>query len=106
MSLANRRPDSAVSDTLALIVDLIGDNPDGIAKLLATHVDDGSGHCRACPLAGQRGFDSWPCIHHTAATLAAERLPLTATNRMTLGVLRPSQIVGARPYGAARAGSS
>jgi hypothetical protein len=63
-----------VSDTLALIVALIGDNPAGITKLLTEHVDDGSGHCRRCPLPGQRGFASWPCLHHTAARLATERL--------------------------------
>jgi hypothetical protein len=62
-----------MNDTLALIVALIGDNPAGIEKLLAEHVDDGTGHCRRCPLPGQRGFDSWPCLHHTAATLAAEQ---------------------------------
>jgi hypothetical protein len=68
------------SDTLALIVALIG-NPAGIEKLLAEHVDDGTGHCRRCPLPGQRGFDSWPCIHHVAAALAAEQLPLVQGRR-------------------------
>jgi hypothetical protein len=69
------------SDTLALIVALIGDNPAGIKKLLAEHVDDGTGHCRRCTLPGQRGFDSWPCIHHIAATLAANQLPLVQGRR-------------------------
>ena len=62
-----------MNDTLALIVALIGDNPAGIEKLLAEHVDDGTGHCRRCPLPGQRGFDSWPCLHHVAASLATEQ---------------------------------
>jgi hypothetical protein len=79
-ALRTRRPleagRPAVSETVALIVALIGDNPAGIKKLLADHVDDGTGHCRHCPLPGQRGFDSWPCIHHIAATLATERRPL------------------------------
>jgi hypothetical protein len=78
-ALSTRRPleagRPAVSETVALIVALIADNPAGIARLLVTHVDDGTGHCRGCPL-GQRGFDSWPCLHHIAATLAAERRPL------------------------------
>jgi hypothetical protein len=67
-----------MSDTIALIVALIRDNPAGIRKVLAEHVDDGTGHCRRCPLPGQRGFDSWPCIHHIAATLAFERPPRNA----------------------------
>jgi hypothetical protein len=41
MNRAERPP---VSEMVALIVALIGDNPAGIARLLATHVDDGTGH--------------------------------------------------------------
>ncbi|MHA6621789.1 hypothetical protein [Pseudonocardia sp. DLS-67] len=59
-----------MNDTLALIVALLRDNPARMEKLLAEHVDDGTGHCRRCTLPGQRGFESWPCLHHTAATLA------------------------------------
>ncbi|MGD9528664.1 MAG: hypothetical protein AB7I38_17150 [Dehalococcoidia bacterium] len=45
--------------------------PDVTARLLATHVDDGSGHCRACPLGAQAGYHTWPCSIVTAARRAA-----------------------------------
>ncbi|OLS96285.1 hypothetical protein BJF90_10935 [Pseudonocardia sp. CNS-004] len=62
-----------MTHTLAMIVALIRDNPAGIDKLLTEHVDDGTGQCRRCPLAGQRGFKSWPCLHHIVATLPRSR---------------------------------
>ena len=35
---------------------------DGMAeRLLAQHVDDGRGRCRACPVGGQQGYQRWPC---------------------------------------------
>jgi len=44
--------------------------PAAVETLLAQHVDDGRGHCRACGL-GQRGYLTWPCTIHTAAARAA-----------------------------------
>jgi hypothetical protein len=63
----------APSELLSAMADAMMGNPAGIATLLATHVDDGTGHCRGCPLGGQRGYASGTCILRAAATLAAER---------------------------------
>ena len=49
---------------------LVG-QPGAATKLLAQHVDDGQGHCRACGIGGQRGFLAWPCTIHAAAVRAA-----------------------------------
>jgi hypothetical protein len=62
--------DRATSETVSLIANLI--TPAAVAKLLAEHVDDGHGYCRACKFT-QQGYYPWPCIFHAAATLAAER---------------------------------
>ncbi|MGH8964337.1 MAG: hypothetical protein ACRDXB_03260, partial [Actinomycetes bacterium] len=61
------------SELLSAMADAIMGNPTGVATLLATHVDDGTGHCRGCPLGAQRGYASGPCILRAAATLAAHR---------------------------------
>jgi hypothetical protein len=52
-----------------LIAELIVDRPAAVRDLMARHVDDGNGHCRACVL-GQRGFQTWPCTIYVAAVLA------------------------------------
>ena len=39
------------------------------AKLLAEHVDDGSGRCAVCSAGGQTGRVQWPC----SLALAAHR---------------------------------
>lgn len=46
--------------------------PDTLAKLLAEHRDDGSGHCRVCTVGGQQGYQSWPCNIAAAAQRAAQ----------------------------------
>jgi len=43
------------------IVVFIASRPEVLGRLLAEHVDDGTGHCRACPIGGQRGYLTWPC---------------------------------------------
>ncbi|HZG91345.1 MAG TPA: hypothetical protein VEZ42_14130 [Pseudonocardia sp.] len=48
---------------------LIG-QPEAIQKLLADHVDDGRGDCRACSVGGQRGHHTWPCSLHAVAAEA------------------------------------
>jgi hypothetical protein len=54
-----------------LIAQLIVDRPAGEGDLLARHVDDRKGHCRACVLGdSQRGFQTWPCTIYAAAVLA------------------------------------
>ena len=45
--------------------------PTAIRKLLAQHVDDGFGRCRACRVGDQRGNLSWPCLLHGSASRAA-----------------------------------
>lgn len=47
------------------------DQPTAIGRLLADHVDDGRGHCRACTIGGQQGFLAWPCTIYIAASKAA-----------------------------------
>ena len=42
-------------------------------RLMAEHVDDGSGRCLGCPVGGQRGRHSWPCTIRKAA-LEAQKL--------------------------------
>ena len=53
------------------LVRFLFDQPTAIAALLARHIDDGFGHCRACPIA-QRGFLAWPCALRDAASSAAD----------------------------------
>jgi hypothetical protein len=43
------------------IVEFIAAEPGLADRLLALHVDDGTGHCRACPIGGQSGYLRWPC---------------------------------------------
>lgn len=69
------RPQMNVDPTFPLARFLIG-QPAAVERLLAQHVDDGSGHCRACPL-GQRGFMTSPCTIRNAAELAARSLNST-----------------------------
>jgi hypothetical protein len=47
--------------------------PTAVTKLLAQHVDDGKGHCRACRIGGQRGFMAWPCTLYSAVLRAARQ---------------------------------
>ena len=44
------------------------------ARLLAEHVDDGTGRCSVCSQGGQVGHVRWPCQLAMAAQRAAERL--------------------------------
>ena len=41
-------------------------------RLMAEHVDDGSGRCLGCPVGGQRGRHSWPPTGQAA--LEAQKL--------------------------------
>ena len=47
------------SPTDALVTFLIG-QPTAVLRLLAEHIDDGRGGCRACPIGARRGHHPWP----------------------------------------------
>lgn len=49
-------------------------NPTAVENLLAEHVDEDAGHCRACRIANQGGFHIWPCTLHAAASRARTAL--------------------------------
>jgi hypothetical protein len=55
-------PDAPTSELAAFIAA----HPGLAEALLADHVDDDHGYCRACALGAQRGYHRWPC------TIAAE----------------------------------
>ncbi|MHA6618929.1 hypothetical protein [Pseudonocardia sp. DLS-67] len=93
----------APSALLSAMADAMMDSPAGIARLLAVHVDDGTGHCRGCPLGAQRGYSSGTCILRAAATLAIERRQgpgsahTMAPGQRDHGVARPTAGTGAGP---------
>lgn len=55
------------------LIQIIGAFPQLAEKLLTEHADDGTGHCRACPLGAQAGHHRWPCSIHSLATKAVRR---------------------------------
>jgi hypothetical protein len=59
--------------SMSPLVQMILSQPGMAARLIAEHVDDGSGRCRGCPVGGQRGRHSWPCTLRRAAE-EAQRL--------------------------------
>ena len=52
------------------LVQFIVDNPGLADALLAEHVDDGRGYCRACSLGAQHGYHRHPCNIRCAAERA------------------------------------
>jgi hypothetical protein len=60
----NRTDDAGgVSPLVQFIV-----NSPGLAEaLIAEHIDDGRGYCRACALGAQRGYHQHPCNIRCAA---------------------------------------
>lgn len=56
-----------------LIVNFIADQPGMVAKLLAQHVDDGTGHCKVCTKSGVHPV--WPCPSHGLAERASQLGP-------------------------------
>ena len=52
------------------VADVVAAIPGLAERLLVKHVDDGTGHCRACPLGAQQGFETWPCPLHSVAAAA------------------------------------
>jgi hypothetical protein len=60
-------------EAMSPLVQMILSQPGMAERLIAEHVDDGSGRCRGCPVGGQRGRHSWPCTLRMAAE-EAERI--------------------------------
>lgn len=55
------------TDVVSPLVQFIVNNPGLADALLAEHVDDGRGYCRACALGAQRGYQRFKCeIRRTA----------------------------------------
>jgi hypothetical protein len=52
------------------IVELIAGQPGLADRLLAAHVDDGTGRFRVCSGGGQTGWMAWPCQLHDYASRA------------------------------------
>ena len=67
---AIRPPSQVLAETIARQRELVD-------RVLAEHVDDGIGHCTACPRSWQPEWRCWPCRLHSLATLARETLDAT-----------------------------
>ena len=56
----------------APIVEFFVRNPGVARRLLAEHVNDGSGHCHTCITREQGARSTWPCrLHYYAARASA-----------------------------------
>ena len=56
------------------IVEFIAAETGMAERLLAQHVDDGTGHCRVCSAGPQAGRKVWPCqIHGHALNASRQR---------------------------------
>lgn len=53
-----------VADPLQVLIQA---DPHLAERLRATHIDDGTGRCRACSSGGQTGHYRWPCTLYRAA---------------------------------------
>ncbi|OZM83600.1 hypothetical protein [Pseudonocardia sp. MH-G8] len=60
-------PDSQLAAEFATF---LAGQPTAVARLLAEHVDDGTGHCRVCSAGPQAGRKVWPCQIHGHALSA------------------------------------
>lgn len=54
------------------LVQFIVNNPGLADALIAQHVDDGRGYCRACALGAQRGYQRFRCDIRRTADRARE----------------------------------
>ncbi|MGI5129290.1 hypothetical protein ACQEVB_20965 [Pseudonocardia sp. CA-107938] len=52
------------------LVTFIASQPGAAERLLAVHVDDGTGHCLVCSAGPQAGRLVWPCPLHDVAQAA------------------------------------
>lgn len=58
--------------TVSPLAELIGNEPGMAERLLASHVPDRHGKCRACVNGGQSGNQVWPCSTYENARAAAQ----------------------------------
>ncbi|MGI5128055.1 hypothetical protein ACQEVB_14690 [Pseudonocardia sp. CA-107938] len=58
-------------DLTFALVDILARNPGATDRLLAEHVDDGSGRCQVCSAGPQAGRMMWPCRLYGVAEVAA-----------------------------------
>lgn len=54
---------------------LLAAHPSSVARLLAEHVDDGTGHCSVCSAGPQGGRMGWPCRLADLAAAARKQMP-------------------------------
>jgi hypothetical protein len=64
-------PATPVSSVLAELTVFLLLRPAATEKLLAQHVDDGRGRCKACSVGAQQGHHLWPCTIYAAAVRAS-----------------------------------
>ena len=57
---------------MSALAEVLSMDPHAVTTLLKAHQDDGTGHCRSCPIGGQRGYQTWPCSSFCAARVARE----------------------------------
>lgn len=57
-------------DRLSPLAAFLIAQPEAVTALLAAHIDDGHGRCRACTIGGQGGRATWPCSLYGAASAA------------------------------------
>jgi hypothetical protein len=55
---------------LAELVRFLDHQPTAVGRLVAAHVDDGSGRCATCVVSGRGGRLRWPCLISLAVQLA------------------------------------
>ena len=72
----SRRHDGSACPTLVVVDDnplvtLIASEPGMADRLLAQHVDDGTGRCAVCTAGSQTGRFAWPCQTQLAAAAAS-----------------------------------
>jgi hypothetical protein len=67
-------PATPISSVLAELTVFLLLRPTATEKLLAQHVDDGRGRCKACSLGAQQGHHLWPCTIYAAAARASRHL--------------------------------
>jgi hypothetical protein len=68
-------PARSMTEMMSPLAAAIALAPGLAARLLAEHVDDGTGRCRLCPLGDQAGHQQWPCRIHSAAAEASRARP-------------------------------
>ncbi len=69
------------------LVESIARQRELVDRVLAEHVDDGTGRCMACPRSGRPEWQRWPCRLHSLAALAHETLT-TVPDRHSTGSAR------------------